>query len=249
MNIYKLSSTQTTNETYIISYLKIRLIIGFIGVLLPILLPVGILIFKDNYSPAFQSSISHYYYTKMHILFTGLLCVLGTFLISYRGKYVGENILSTIAGVCAISVSVFPTPITDYIHTLGNTGSFFSIPTLHKNIGIIHFASATFMFICFVFLGYVYFTKEDSGTTTHFKKRRNYIYILCSVGITISLLLAALFIKFPATIPSNTWLLHHYIYFFESTSLFFFGFAWLVKGTFMWPQKGLLYKVLIQHLR
>ncbi len=78
------------------------------GILLPAGLLLANLLFADCY--AVQDSISHYYYTTAGNLFTGTLCAVALFLISYRG-YPGDkdNILTTLAGIFALGVAFFPT--------------------------------------------------------------------------------------------------------------------------------------------
>jgi hypothetical protein len=247
MNIYQ---ENTADNGYTRSYLTLRLWIGLIGFLLPILLPLGEYLFNVNPTP-FQSSISHYYYSKMHILFTGLLMILGAFLVTYKGKYKYENWLSTLAGVCAAFVAIFPTPIKEYLPC--ESSAFLSInQPLAPYVKGLHFGSAVIMLVCFMVISIWFFTKPDGSDNTmsqHLKSRRNKLYVATGIGIGISLVLAFLFIVEIIKLPSDNWLQIHATYFFESTALFCFGFAWLIKGTFMWGTTGLLYKLLIQWFR
>ena len=77
----------TTNiprkDQQVISYLALRKLIGLTGVLLPLLLPVGCLIYGESIS--IQDSISDYYYTETRNILVGVLFVLGFFLLAYRG--------------------------------------------------------------------------------------------------------------------------------------------------------------------
>lgn len=94
----------------IISYHQLRTFIGIIGVCLPFALVIGCYLFgAADY--AWQHSISHYYYSDMHIVFICTLCVLGGFLITYRGKPDNpwESRVSNFAGYCAFGVAAFPT--------------------------------------------------------------------------------------------------------------------------------------------
>jgi hypothetical protein len=236
---------------YTMSYLTLRLWIGLIGFLLPILLSLGEYFLNTNPTP-FQSSISHYYFSKMHMLFTGLLMILGAFLVTYKGKYKYENWLSTLAGICAAFVAIFPTPIEGYLPC--ESSAFLQINhDLGVHVKVLHFGSAVTMFLCFMLISIIYFTASDSpepNINHTLKRRRNRIYVGTGIGIGVSLVFALLFMKdWLIKLPDDNWLEIHATYFFESTALFCFGLAWLVKGSFMWGNKGILYKLVIQWFR
>jgi hypothetical protein len=95
-----------------ITFWRIRSAIGLLGVALPILLLIlpQISFFQTRVQP----SISHYYYTNLRELFTGVLCAVGLFLIRYRGHtnpefWKNDNLLTNIAGAMAFGVALFPT--------------------------------------------------------------------------------------------------------------------------------------------
>jgi hypothetical protein len=253
MNFYKINNSQKTpGDEHVISYMRLRLFIGLIGLALPFGLPLGVYLF-DSGADAFQWSISHYYYTKMHILFVGLLCVLGAFLFTYRGKFYYENILSTLAGLLAFFVAIFPTPYEGYLPVHGIP--FINLQPVKDFVGPTHFISATILFICFALISGFYFTKEDdSKNNMLLKKRRNKIYVACAIFIVLSLVLAGLAlinaISFQSFWP---WLNDHSTYFFEATALLSFGISWIVKGTYMWSHEGffnkLIYNIIIRFIR
>ncbi len=248
MNLYQ---ENLKENGYTRSYLTLRLWIGLIGFLLPILLPLGEYMLNTNPTP-FQSSISHYYFSKMHILFTGLLMILGAFLVTYKGKYKYENWLSTLAGFCAAFVAIFPTPIEGYLPY--ESAAFLQITQpLGSYVEVLHFGSAVTMFLCFMLISCIYFTKSDAteNNVNHtLKKRRNKLYKGSALGIFISLVLALLFMKdWLIQLPNDNWLEIHATYFFESTALFCFALAWLIKGSFMWGSQGMLYKIFFQWFR
>ncbi len=92
-------------EDAALSYRRLRSMIGFVGLTLPITcLLAGII---DGH---LELSISSYYYTKVTIVFTGTLCVVGVFLIAYRfGSLVFEDVATTVAGSASLGVALFHT--------------------------------------------------------------------------------------------------------------------------------------------
>lgn len=108
------------NRPEIISYQKLRAFIGFTGILLPVAVVGGCFVLGSS-SYSWQHSISHYYYSIMHVIFVGVLCVLGGFLISYQGKDVWESRLSNLAGCFAFGVASFPTRFDGFRVGEGNT--------------------------------------------------------------------------------------------------------------------------------
>ena len=90
---------------HIVSYKTSRLLIGLVGILLPIILPIGHFLFGN--SPAIQDSISHYYCTEMRDVFVGSMFVLGFFLFSYIG-FGNDHIIATIGGIFALAYCFIP---------------------------------------------------------------------------------------------------------------------------------------------
>ena len=89
------------------SYLSLRQAIGWIGILLPFTLMLGVLvIFRGN---PVRISISMYYYTGMRDVLVGALCAIGLFLFFYRGYSKWDNWAGNIAGFFALGIALFPT--------------------------------------------------------------------------------------------------------------------------------------------
>ena len=92
-------------ENAALSYKRMRSIIGFVGLTLPITCLIAGL--ADGH---LESSISYYYYTNVTIVFTGTLCVVGVFLLAYRlGSLAIESSATTLAGLAALGVALFHT--------------------------------------------------------------------------------------------------------------------------------------------
>jgi hypothetical protein len=84
----------------------LRLGVGSIGILLPIVLIVGNWIVDWQFS--WPSSMSGSYYTHTRNLFVGLLCALGVFLIFYWPTWL-QGLFTCFAGICALLVAFDPT--------------------------------------------------------------------------------------------------------------------------------------------
>ncbi len=225
------NNTRQTQDDYIISYLILRQLIGILGIALPFALIVGNRLLGNEYW--FQSSISHYYYSYMHIAFVAVLIVLGLVLISYREKTNPlANSVSTFAGIFALGVATFPTSYcgfmgTEYIDTTYWQGWF----------RYIHFGSALFLFVCFAVFCFKIFQKSDEGVTPkNFdpkKLLRNKIYSFCGWGIVISIALIASGFIYEQCYEANTYTTYS-TFVFETTALLFFGNSWLLKGSVNW---------------
>lgn len=235
------------DKNKVITYHKIRSIIGILAVSLPVILPVGNFIINENnllnnphliskdcqchYYPIsnFKSSISHYYYTSVGELFVGVLYAVALFLFCYNGykKKPGEfwpsdSFTTNLAGICALGIAVFPTSSDECISD--NLRTFIS----SHSIGIIHYAFATIFFLSLSVICFVNF-RRTADIKMFGKMASHNFYKYCGWGILISITSIALFSLTPL---ENIEALKHLpvIYFFETTALFFFGAAWIKKG-------------------
>ena len=247
----KTNKTFTGNHEEIISYQKLRTFIGIIGVLLPLALVTGcFLLGAKEYS--WQHSISHYYYSNMHIVFVCTLCVLGGFLTTYKGKKDNpwESRVSNIAGYCAFGVAAFPTQFTGFRPEETGTNQYLKLLNDIPDFwGGLHFAFAGALFFCF-FIFCIYFFQKPDNLYTHPEQqikfnRRKRLYKICGWGIAVSIVMIALF-NFVFT--SKEGLLAYTTFIFETTALWFFGTAWLVKGSLIWKDLPVL-RTLIKPFR
>lgn len=249
--------TDEQQKDAVISYLLLRQLIGILGILLPLTLVLGTSIFSN--CAKLQPSISHYYYSIMHIVFTGVLCVLGGFLITYRGtskKRWVENWTSNIAGACAFGVAAFPTKINGFINPDGCNCQFIQLHLPQNTTGIVpgyingmHFGFATVLFICFVIFCMKIFQEPDLGEPIDDKKRkRNIIYKTCGIIIIISIVCIAAIALYDHLTGRDNFPYSTFI--FETTALLPFGFSWLLKGSVNWPEsKNRVLRKSIQYLR
>jgi hypothetical protein len=206
------------------SYYRIRKIIGFLGIALPILIYA--------FHGELLSSISHYYYSRSAVFFIAILSTFGLLLISYKGyekdkdtEIFSDNLITHIGGIAALLVVLLPTTcngsnsaeITDMCQQ--------NYPLFgHDNtiVWIIHLISAgVFLFI----MGYMSLFRFTKGKITDEKKTKNRIYRIC--GITVWVSIGILGIE---SIFQNFHFSEYDVFIFETISVVAFGIAWLVKG-------------------
>jgi len=193
-----------------------RQVIGYLGLALPILL-VQMARLRPN-APSDQwsgDSISAYYWTGAVSLFVGLLAALSLFLLTYRGyaneSHKADRGAGIIAGIAAALVAIFP--------TAPPTGTA-ALPWWADWINKTHTFAAIALFSMFAVFSLWLFRKTASGEQPPAdKKRRNAIYLLCGVGILVSMAWAV--------VAGQS---GHSIFWPESLALVFFAWSWLVKG-------------------
>ena len=221
------------NIDFVKSYLLLRQGIGVLGISLPFVLMIGGYFIGP--CQQVQPSISHYYYSVMHIWFVGTLCVLGGLLISYRGRNKFENIVSNCAGAFAFGVAIFPTGFDTFRGDDWPCRFIQFCPNIPGYVEKVHFTCAGLLFLCFAIFCFVFFQKPDSDISTDLKKiRRNKFYKFCGWAIVVSIAFIGYFFIFgrPQSIP----FINYSTLIFETTSLLFFGSSWLLKGSLDWPR-------------
>jgi hypothetical protein len=201
------------------TYRRLRRSIGYLGIALPIVLVLASLF--PSYV-TLQTSISHYYYTNLREVFTGILCAVGLFLIRYKGLgnttwWLNDNLFTNIAGAMAFGVALVPTnPDKAYqkIYTI--------IPSNWEVLGWIHFGFAGTLFAIFAWLSLTVFRhgqQRDPGLPVSMFDE-NHIYKNCGVIILICIVL----------IPVLGAFFTHSTLILEAIALFAFGTSWLIKG-------------------
>ncbi len=218
--LHQLESNLNDNGAF--TYRRIRRIIGYLGIFLPIILVILSLI--GFFKTSIQFSISHYYYTNLREIFTGTLSAVGIFLIRYKGHgnpslWKNDNFLTNVAGVMAIGVALFPTnPINmdQKIYTL--------IPLTKGWLGWLHYGFAGVLFLIFSLLAINVFTigQENENLLPKSIMNENNIYRFCGYAIIVFMIMMP--------IADHFKLFSYSTLVFESLSLFLFGIAWLIKG-------------------
>jgi hypothetical protein len=215
-------------DSRVISYHMLRNAIGIIGILLPFVLIFGKIVFFQ--SPGIQDSISSYYYTEMRDVLVGSLCAIGVFLFSYKGydnpnphpalqrlPFRGtDDLASTVAGVCAIGVALFPT----------QSGS----TTINEFIGNklyagLHVLFAAGFFLALAFISIWLFPKHHSDDPI--RKYEPLVYRLCGAAILVCIALIVVVWALPS--DSLIWQLYP-VLLLESGAILAFSISWFTKG-------------------
>lgn len=240
-------ATDNNNPELIISYLSLRKAIGWLGMSLPfILLSGNYLINKLDLlnnkffvnldcskvytaSDFFKPSISHYYYSTVGELFTGILIAVAIFMFSYRGhkKRAGEfglsdKALTNVVGLSALGVVIFPTGsvacISDNIRTYIST----------TNTGYIHFSMATIFFVALSCMCIFNFRRTEVKAQFGTKKNHN-TFLFCGIAMLTCIVL--IFIYSVWVESRISWLDNlKPIFWLETLALIFFAISWMIKG-------------------
>lgn len=186
-----------------INTLRLRAMLGWLGMLLP-----WIVVLLVGYFP---DSISATWYTNACTVFMIILGSASILLISYRGYEKIDDIILTLSGVFGLGICLFPCAIPNSPDKVGT----FLIDISTSNT--IHFVCAIAFFVLLAYNSFFLFTKS-SGEMTKKKRMRNIIYRVCGVGMVASFIIMA----FPY-FPCQTWIT-------EALALFFFGISFLTKA-------------------
>jgi hypothetical protein len=210
-----------TSENDVVTYRRIRSAIGVLGIGLPIVLLILPLL--PFFKTSIQDSISHYYYTNLRELFTGVLCAVGLFLIRYKGHknpifWKNDSLLTNIAGAMAFGIALFPTNADiccQKIYTL--------IPICHPTLDIFHYVFAAIFFVVLAIVSINVFTiGQNINTDIPISFiNENKIYRTCGYFMLCFIILIPIFAAFNL---SYTTLIC------EALALFSFGISWLIKG-------------------
>lgn len=223
-------SEKNQDNIWITKSYVLRRWIGILGMLLPILLWFFLFIDTKMKMKNTLESISHYYFTRVGSVFVLILGVLAIFLIIYKGKQWVDFILSTLAGLAALCVILFPT--SNITELCKDTDKYYAVMILPYSEGraYFHYGAAGVFLTCLAFMCLCVFTKSDQAPKDRGKKKilRNRIYRVCAAVMFLAML--AIFAGFMEVINPNWYQSHCMTFWMETVAVEFFGFAWLVKG-------------------
>ncbi|MBI9054375.1 MAG: hypothetical protein JEY96_11195 [Bacteroidales bacterium] len=205
-------------KLYVISYNTLRIAVGILGILLPILLVIGVFILDNQPQPL--NSISSYGHTKMGNGFVGIMCAVSLFMFSYLGHDFKDNLLGHLAGIFALGIAFFPNNVQDPLTT----------------INIIHLSSALCFFTVLILFSLWLFPKTNQEVMSAEKKNRNRVYKIC--GYTMIVCIAFIIIYMALLI--NTFPNHGIfqpVFWLESFALLAFGISWITKGQVIYKDK------------
>lgn len=217
-------------KSILASYLRIRKLIGTLGILLPILV---FFFHKD-----LLASISHYYYTESAVFFIAILSAFGFFLISYRGydkdpsrEMLSDNIITNISGFAVLIVVLIPTSCADsgsemISKTICNTGNYPMFGHNETLWNVIHLVSAAVFLFTMGWMSVFRFTRTEDKEG---KKLENTIYKCC--GYAVWACIAVLLVQFVGDkLGADLHFSTYDVFIFETISVGAFGLSWLIKG-------------------
>ena len=215
-----------------------------------------------RFGTCFYDSISHFYYAQfLGGIFIAVLVFIATFLIAYRGENEGENVLATLAGICALGVALFPTEgrgcelnafagraLADFsradnaqfvtVAAETATNSYFQ---LFPFASTLHFVSAALLFAFLAYYSFRVFTRvipdehrSEGAKLKPVKRTRNWIYYASGTVIVAAVMI--IFANFLYEVFSGRelawWYRHNATFWLETAALWAFGVSWIVKGRF-----------------
>ncbi len=235
------SSNNTASMVW--SYLTLRKAVGVMGFFLPFVLTLGCLLLIQVFDCAescggniVQKSVSQYYHTGMRNIFVGTLCVVGVFLLAYKGYKEEDDREGEAKGLCVIGAALIPTD-----DRAGDIAGLAAIgvalfPTASGDltiIGALHGLSAFVFFLMLAYFSLCLFTKTDSpDDMTPKKETRNKLYRVCGYIILAAIVLISLLWLLSYFSPEiKTYLASiNPVFWLESVATVAFGISWLTKG-------------------
>lgn len=194
-----------------------RQLIGYVGLVLPILLYVlaGLRPVDGLERWRVLDSVSAYYYSGAVAAFVGMLVVLALFLFTYRGYrneyHWADRAAALTGGFAALGVAFFPSPAPAEV---------FAPSWWTPATGVLHYASAVVLFGVFaVFSLWLFRLTSGEEKPAADKRWRNDVYLVCGIVIVGSVIWAGI-----AGLNGKP------IFLPESVALIAFAISWLVKG-------------------
>jgi hypothetical protein len=203
-------------DSMVISYMTMRKAVGLLSIgLIPIMILGSFIL---DHTSKVQISVSAYYHTGMRDEYVGIICGIALFLFSYNGYSRQDSVASKSAGFFALCIAFLPTSATADKTDI---------------VSILHYITAGIFFAILAYMSIFLFTKS-SGHITPEKKKRNKVYIVCGIIMTISVIGIPIS-SIPAIKRSIGFLKPTLI--FETFALSSFGLSWLTKGEFLLADK------------
>lgn len=206
---------------------RIRKLIGTLGLLLPLSLPLS--------KGEVLASMSHYYYdTLSSLIFIIVLSAFGLFLLSYKGykidtttEKMSDDFVTNIGGLAALIVVFVPTTCLDSCSTSIEALCDTPLEPLFGHTddwaNRIHLISAGVFILCMGWMSRFKFTRgTDDGN--------HGLYKWCGNLVFISVALILVFLGLEHLIEGDFFLKSHYVFVFETTAVIPFGISWLLKG-------------------
>ena len=213
----------------------LRKLVGVLGMLLPLLLYVFLLIISKHVEVL--DSISHYYFTRSNVIFIIVVSLMAVFLLIYKGKEPIEFYLSSLAGIAALLLLLFPTDsIIGKCEDFCNTVSI-SFVSDNPTRSIFHYVCAGIFLGSLAYMSLFVFTRYNvNDGKTEKKRKRNIIYRVCGI-LMILALIVILFAGGLSLIPPDIYNQYNITFWMETLAIEAFGFSWIVKGKMILEDK------------
>lgn len=215
------------SESIVLSYLGIKKIIGLIGLALPAILWGITLLQQEQILP----TISNYYYTKLFVFFTGLLIVLGIFLITSHSKDKWERRLCVASGLSAILIALIPTNVLSKYIIDENSVLCANelVPSFHRYTDQVqeevsngHLIAAFIFFVTIIILTKIFHIQERNCKGSNVQK---YFLLFLALLIVFIILLLLIICR-----EIFGFYLGNIVFYLESIMLILFGVTWLIRG-------------------
>jgi hypothetical protein len=242
MNTHSRSSCGVRDAAYTRSYRAMRLVVGFLGVALPLVFIIGEAFFLRG-GVHVRGSISAYYHTSMQDVFVGGLCVIGFLLATYMaGEFrTWDFWASLIAGLAVLGVVFFPTSRSGLLAGAPACGS---VPepsgcsAVEQTLGehqtaVIHGACAIMFILFLAIMSFLFATSEVLSKQDRPAARgrqeprvfRNPVLFWIHTSCALVILAAGAW----AFAGAGIWELTP-LYIGEVASIWAFGISWIIAG-------------------
>lgn len=187
------------------SYLSLRVGIGAIAVLFPLVLAGGGSLWAGE---PLLASFSDYYHTGMRNIFVGVIFAIGAFLFLYKGFSGLENHVLDAAGFLALCVAMLPARLPGAPHTLASR---------------LHTAAAILFFLCIAYVA-VFRASDTLPLVGDAAAAAWYdgLYRLYGAGMILS--------PVSAWVADTLFGSGRYIFFLELLGVWAFAAFWITKG-------------------
>jgi hypothetical protein len=232
------------DQAYTYSYRTIRLVVGFLGILLPVIFIIGEAVFLKG-GVQVRGSLSAYYHSSMQDAFVGGLCVIGLMLATYMsGEPKSWDFwASLLAGIAVLGVVFFPTSRPPYQASSGVCGSPTAIgcSSVESTLGehrtaLIHTACAVVFIICLAIMSFLFglaevVTDNDRSTSSGQPKQGRFwnpVLFWTHSGLALVILAAGAWAFWGAQLGNLKPL-----YIGEVAAVWAFGISWLLAGFYL----------------
>ncbi len=210
----------------VMSHLRVRRALGWLGFFLPVLLIFGGLI--DRLEP----TISDFYHTAFRDFYVGTLCAIGIFLIAYKGHppkggdawdtdRINDDRMANVAGIAALVMAFFPNlPTTQGVPPITQAGM------MAPASPAIHYIAALFFFATLGLICIKQFARTSDEARARFYRRCGYIIFFALFATLVAVVLRRFIGGGGQQLVEQTKI----IFWFEAIGTWAFAAAWLKKG-------------------